>query len=61
MVKAAKEVAVGTENGPMIASKGAAVDTENGQMIAAKGMVINRETGADQADIEMIMKFLEDE
>jgi len=28
------------------------------QVKAAKGMVINRETGASQADIEMVMKFL---
>ena len=39
----------------------AAVSAEPAVVKAAKGMVINRETGADQADIEMIMKFLGDE
>ena len=45
-----------------------AIDTDSGQIKAAKGMVINRETGNykdwssdDQADIEMPMKYLEDD
>ena len=45
-----------------------AIDTDSGQIKAAKGMGINRETGNykdgssdDQADIEMPMKYLEDD
>jgi hypothetical protein len=36
------------------------INKKTGEIEAAKGMVINRETGSDQADIEIIMKFLGD-
>jgi hypothetical protein len=58
---AAKGEAVNTENGQMIAAKGMAIGNANGGIKTAKGVAVNKETGADQADIEMIMKFLGDE
>ena len=47
IIKAAKGVAVDSEDWQMIATKGVAVDRETGQMKAAKGMVINIESDED--------------
>ena len=61
-------VAVSAEPVLVKEKKIVAIDTDSGQIKAAKGMGINRETGNykdgssdDQADIEMPMKYLEDD